>query len=210
MEKTPDPLIPLVEQALQGDADALQRLMIHYHPALHRTVDGRLSTKMRRHVDPEDVLQQAYIAAFQGIRACRFDGPAGFYKWLEQIALNKLANTRRDLQRKKRDIDRLAIGRNPAWTSCAGLIDRLAGSGTTPTRHMARQEVSAAVLSSVARLTEDQRKVVRMRFLEGQAVEDIAAALGKSIPAIHMLCHRGLKSLRELMDSMTNFSSEPL
>jgi RNA polymerase sigma-70 factor, ECF subfamily len=177
MESTSDPLILLVEQATRGDADALQRLVVHYHSALHRAVDGKLPAKLRRYVDPEDVLQQAYIVAFQGVGGCDFESPGGFYKWLERIALNKLANVSRDLKRKKRDIARLALGRNTAWTSCPDLADRLASPGTTPTRHMARQEASAAVISSVARLTEDQREVVRMRFLEGRPVEEIAASL---------------------------------
>ena len=67
----------------------------------------------------------------------------------------------------------------------------------------------AAVLSSLARLTEDQRDVVRLRFLEGKPVAEIAIRLGKTEAAVHMLSHRGLKALRELMTSLSDYISHP-
>jgi len=77
----------------------------------------------------------------------------------------------------------------------------------SPSRELAKAEVSAALTSSLARLTDDQREVVRLRFLEGWAVDEVASRLDKSEAAIHMLCHRGLKDLRKVMLSMTRFLS---
>ncbi len=90
-------------------------------------------------------------------------------------------------------------------TSSSDLMARLSSPGTSPSRSLDKDEASAAVISSMARLTDDQRAIVRMRFLEDKPVAEIAAELGKTEAAIHMLSFRGLKALRELMGSITQY-----
>lgn len=199
--------IKLVQAAVGGDGDALQRLIVHYHGPLCGTIDGLMDASLRRHFDTEDILQSAYAAAFQSIQGCVFEGPGGFYKWLERIALNQLKETQRNLHRRKRDIDREQSLVGDRSTSYLGLAQRVAASDSTPSRRLAQQEVAAAVISSLARLTDEQRAVVRMRFLENRPVADIAMALDKTEDAIHMLCHRSLKKLREFMGSITRYLS---
>ena len=194
-----------VERVMVGDGDALQRLIIHYHATLYGVVAAAVDAGLRRRIDADDVLQQAYVAAFKGVAECRFNGPAGFYKWLEAIALSRLRDERRALRRQKRDVAR-EVRNTPDQTSrYTALIDRFARSESTPSRKVAREEAVAAVMSSLARLTDDQREVIRLRFLEERPVTEVAARLAKSDAAIHMLCHRGLKALRKLMVSITRY-----
>ncbi len=198
----------LIQRAVEGDGDALQQLIIYYHGPLYGIIEGRMDAALRRYVGPEDILQQAYIAAFGSIRQCNFDGPGRFYKWLERIALDRLMKVERDLRRKKRDIGRqVDIPSTDSSSTHFDLLKRMTNDDPTPSRHLAKREASAAVLSSMARLTEDQRSVVRMRFLEDQPVSEIAAKLSKSEPAIHMLSFRGLKSLRQWLGSITHYMS---
>jgi RNA polymerase sigma-70 factor, ECF subfamily len=194
-----------VESAVSGDADALQRLIVHYHAALRAVVAGCLDDAARARLDPDDVLQDAYAAAFKGVCGCRFDGPAGFYAWLETIALNTLRNHQRALLRQKRNVAREQRRPAAAESSYLDLARRGAASDTTPSRHFARQEAVAAVASSLARLTDEQRAVVRLRFLEGRPVAEVAARLGKTEAAVHKLCYRGLKALNELLVSITRY-----
>lgn len=200
-----------VRQAVQGDADALQRLIVYYHAASRQFIERKMAVVLRRHVDPDDVLQQAYIAAFQSIKGQDFSGPGGFYKWIERIALEKLKTAARRLRRKKRDIGRERHADSArgalASTSYQPLLTVLAASGDTPSRQLAVREASAAVISSLARLTDDQRMVIRMRFLEDRSPAEIAAALGKSEAAVYMLCARGLKALAGFLGSITHYLS---
>ena len=194
-----------VRLAVSGDRDALQRLIVYYHPTLRAALGAKTAPEWDRHFDPDDVLQQAYIGAFKAVDGCRFDSPGGFYKWIERIALNQLKDHQRALLAEKRDVGRRCLDRPSATSSYPELVDRLAARQSTPSRHLAREEATAAVMSCLARLSDDQRRVVRMRFIEGRPVSEVASELGKSEPAIHMLCHRGLKQLRELMVSITRF-----
>lgn len=197
--------IAQLQLATKGDADALQRLIIHYHPQLRTVLGGLMDRAARSFVDPDDVLQEAYASAYQTITGCRFGGPGGFYKWLERIALNKLKDQQRAAGRQKRDHAREIRSCVDTGTSYPDLVQRLASPDSTPSRQVARGEAVAAVVSSLARLTDDQRQVVRLRFLEGRSVAEVAAHLGKTESAVHMLCHRGLKSLRGLMVSISQY-----
>jgi RNA polymerase sigma-70 factor (subfamily 1) len=204
--------IAMVESVADGDQDALQRLIVHYHTPLRRAIATKIDASFRSYVDPDDILQQAYISAFTAIEQRQFsiaegqrDIVGGFYKWLEAIALSRLKDQERALQRQKRDVRREVRERADTTASYPDLVHRLATGESTPSRQIAREEAIAAVMSCLARLSDDQRAVVQLRFLEGRSVADVAAELGKTESAVHMLCHRGLKSLRELMVSITHY-----
>ncbi len=194
-----------IRQAVDGDKDALQQLIVSYHPALRAAVDRRIAPEMRRHLDPEDVLQESYAAAFKTIAGRTFDSPGGFYKWLERITLNDLKDRQRALGRRKRDVGREVHDSTRGSGSYLDLANRLSAHDDTPSRDAARGEAVAAVLSSLARLTDEQREVVGLRFLEGKAIPEIAGLLGKSETAIHSLCGRALRSLRASMVSITRY-----
>lgn len=197
----------LVQQAVEGDGDALQRLLVHYHGPLSHFINKQMDDALRRHLDAEDILQNAYVEAYRSISICSFDGPGSFYRWIEKIALDRLLNASRDLRRQKRDIGRRFSRPKAVMTSCEDLLDRFAASGPTPSRVIAHHEASAAVLSSMARLTDEQRMVLNYRFLEGLPVAEIAAQMEKSEAAVHMLSYRGLISLRDILGSITRYMS---
>ncbi len=196
-----------IRQAVKGDGDALQRLIVEYHKSLHAFVERRMSAALRRHVCPEDILQLAYVEAFKSIERCSFAGPGAFYKWLEKIVMDQLKNAVRDLRRAKRDIRR-NLSQSPAGdTSIGNLVERLPSPQSTPSKHLSEREASAAAISSLARLPDHYRQVVQMRFLEDRPVTEIAATLGKSEGAVHMLIKRALDRLSELMGSISQFMS---
>ena len=76
----------------------------------------------------EDILQQTYIAAFESIDDCQFDGPGGYHKWLDAIDFQVLFIVERDLRRQKRDIGREVHDRDFVW-SCFSIC--LAAPRTT-------------------------------------------------------------------------------
>lgn len=197
----------LVQRAVEGDQDAVQRLVVYYHGPLHGVVAAQMSTSLRRHVGAEDILQQAYTEAFTSIGRYTFNTPGGFYKWLETIALRRLKSVSRDLTRQKRDIRRNQSRFQDAETSIHDLIERIPGAQSSPSRRLAKQEASAAAVSSLARLEEDQRNVITMRFLEHRPVSEIAEELGKSKGAVHMLITRGLDRLEKLLGSISRYLS---
>lgn len=121
--------------------------------------------------------------------------------------MNELREVQRAARRGKRDVGREmggGVGRRDCATSCTGLLAQISGSGTSPSRALSRQETVAAVLTCLARLPDDQRAVVRLRFLEDVAVGEIAKRLGKNEMAVYQRCHRGLEALRTLLSAVTS------
>ncbi len=54
-------------RASAGDADALQRLIVHCHDTLRRAVAGGAAAALAHRIDPDDVRQQVYVAAFEAM-----------------------------------------------------------------------------------------------------------------------------------------------
>lgn len=194
-----------VQLAAGGDGDALQRLIVEYHEVLCATVEKALDHGVRRYVDPEDILQSAYVKAFKALPSLEATEPGAFYVWLETNAINELRNCRRDLYARKRDIGRELHGSAMSATSRVGLVERLTAHESTPSRRVAHSEAASALLSSLARLSDDQRSVIRLRFLEGKPVAEIAACLGKTEASVHALCRRGLQALRGYLVSISRY-----
>jgi RNA polymerase sigma factor (sigma-70 family) len=132
-----------------GDAAALQRLLVCYHAALRVSVARAVAPPLRSRIDPDDVLQEAYTAAFRQFRAARvdggqsrefrandgaqpraasFDNGAQFYRWLETTALNKLRDMQRALGRQKRAAIRDVSMRGAAPGGAAAREATLGGS----------------------------------------------------------------------------------
>ena len=193
--------------ATSGDRQALQRLIVEYHAPLRRSIEANLNGVFYTRIDPDDVLQDTYVAAFKAIAGASFDGPAAFYGWLETIASNQLKSRIRSLKQKKRDIEREVAPKVSLATTHIDVFQRLVSPQSTPSRGVARAELAAAVMSCLARLTEEQRIAITMRFLEECSVSEIAVHLAKSESAVYMLFHRGLKALREYMDFITRYTN---
>ncbi len=79
-----------------GEDAAYRDCYQQYAPKLMRLLMGILRDKARA----EEVLQEAFISAFQSI--ARFRGEASISSWLARIATNRAYNAIRDEARKKR------------------------------------------------------------------------------------------------------------
>lgn len=98
----------LIEQWRQGDHDAAEALYNRYQSRLLLLVSGRLSDRLRRRVDPNDLVQSILKSAFRvtSEKDIGCANESGFWKWLVTVALNK---TYKRIEREraiKRDLNR--------------------------------------------------------------------------------------------------------
>ena len=192
-------LQPDIDRLSAGDEDALQRLIVHYHAVLWKRLDAKLRNAGGERLDPDDILQQAYIAAFKSLGDCQFANSASFYVWLERIVDCRSIDEQKAMHRQKRDVRRNVAHGGGYGEAATTVFGRIAAPDSTPSKGISREESHAIVLSSLARLSDNQRTVVRGRFLENRSVADLAEALGKTENAIHQLCSRGIATLRRLL-----------
>jgi RNA polymerase sigma-70 factor (ECF subfamily) len=130
--------------------------------------------------DAEDVLQEAFIKAFQKIH--QFKGEVTFGAWLKRIVINKCLDFLKT--RKERAIEiqenTLQIAEDEDWT-----VDR----------EVSMEEVKQAML----KLPEKYQDVLQLYLLEGYDHEEIAQILGLTNTASRTRLVRGKGFLRAIL-----------
>jgi RNA polymerase sigma-70 factor (ECF subfamily) len=196
-----------LEKARQGDLPAMSALLAMYYPTLRARLEARIDQKLKADLDAEDILQQAYLAAFRNIGRFEDRGPNSFLNWMLTIVDSKLADARRVVHRRRREG---AWGRPPRGSStsesCINLLEQLYAHSTTPSRVVRREEAVGALLACISRLSDTHRQVIELRFLKGRSVREAAEELGKSETAVKKLTGRALEELRRLMDGLGEFT----
>ncbi len=195
----------LTTKAVSGDADALTALLWEHYGRLLASIKRKLPQEFRGVVDAEDILQDTHIEVFQSIGKFEARGEDAFYRWLVTIAEQRLLDKIKELRRKKRGGGRkrvhakLGVGSSSVGT----LLDIVAKTDGTPSRSVARRERAVSV--ALAGLKKDYRDALQLRYIEGLPVASIAKRLDRTERAVHMLCNRGLKRLREAMGSASAY-----
>jgi RNA polymerase sigma-70 factor (ECF subfamily) len=192
----------LMQQVRQGDAAARDSLLARHRARLRRLIHLRLDPRLVARVDPSDVVQEALAEANRRLDDYLHRAPFPFYPWLRQIALDRLLDLRRHhLRTRKRSV----IYEEPGVLdlpdeSALELAARLIDLGSSPSRHLLRQELRQRVREAIDRLPAGDREVLVLRHLEQMSVRDIAAVLGVGEGAVRMRLVRALGRLRDGLD----------
>lgn len=198
----------LLERAVAGDALALRPLLERYGPQVRQAIRGKIGRRWQALLDEDDVMQVTYLEAFLHIEQLVARDPASFTVWLTRIAENVLRDTIKELERQKRAPPvrvTYAPGSNGSYIA---LLATLGDTGSTPSRHAARDEAAGILDSAIHRLPPAYQTVVRLVDLEGRTLAAAAASMGRSVGAVHMLRHRAHYRLRELMGSESKYFSD--
>jgi len=163
----------------QNDFDGI---VFHYQKQIYRT----LLFLVRDADAAENLTQECFLRAF---RMCsKFRGESGPATWLVRIAIN-LAH---DHNRNRR----WAFWRRLTRTGrvdAIGLVD----SRRSPEQVMIDSESLSNVWSAVGRLSERQRSVFLLRFVEEMPLEQIAEAMHLELGTIKSHLHRAIEAVRK-------------
>ncbi|MFQ5424814.1 MAG: sigma-70 family RNA polymerase sigma factor [Phycisphaerae bacterium] len=194
----------LIRHARGGDDQAVRRLLVMYHPRLRGRLLRQMDAVMRSKIEPEDILQQVYLEAFRAIGNFTYHGKDSFLRWLFTILDRKLIDEHRALRAERRDVRREVspVPSRSQNTTYIDLMSRVMVEGSTPSRIVRRNEALGVMSACLATLPDHYREVIRMRFMEGRPVAEVAQAMGRSIGSIHMICHRALRQLREQVEKL--------
>lgn len=169
----------LLHEALSGSDGAFEQLLAHNRPKLNAFVRRRLNPRLVRRVGASDIVQEAQLEALARKDDYLRRQPMPFSLWLLKTAHERLRKVEREhLQTAKRAIDReLPL---PDESSLL-LAHRFAGTGTSPSAQVNREEVASRVRMALGRLSEISREILLLRNFEGLTNNE--ASLLLEIPA---------------------------
>lgn len=179
--RTGDSEAELVERF---EAEALPLLDQLYGAALRMT---------RNPADAEDLVQEAYVKAFQGFRS--YKPGTNLKAWMYRILTNTYINNYRKQQRR------------PAEYATDEFTDsQIAETASHQSTGLRSAEVEAMALlpddeirEALMDLNEDYRMVVYYADVEGFPYKEIAEIMGTPIGTVMSRLHRGRKQLREAL-----------
>ena len=194
----------LVIASKDGNNEALGQLLEQYRGYLLMLAHRYLSDRLRRRIDPADVVQLTYLEAKRDLPAFRGSTPAEFAGWLRGMLKNNVATAvTRHITTQKRSVRR-EVDASPApgqGSHPGGWIQQLPGSKTSPSGVVIRSEAVVALLEALHQNPETQAEAIRLRYMEGLSLSEIVERMGKSDTAVAGLLKRGLQKLRVIMKS---------
>lgn len=194
-----------IERVRAGDTDALTSAFEDCRGRLLRTVKFRMDSRLVHRVDPDDVLQEAYLSAAQRHQHVEGSSDASLFIWLRLIVLQTLAELHRHhLGVQKRDAARdvpMHPGRPGGGDlTSVSLARHLVGSVTSPSQALGRVELSERLRAALEQMDPIDREVLALRHFEELANQEVAEALGIEQKAASIRYVRALRRLKTILE----------
>jgi RNA polymerase sigma-70 factor (ECF subfamily) len=169
----------LIQRAKKGDPSAFAELYDRYQPAIYRYIFYRVGDV----ATAEDLTGEVFARLVEKIDRFAYRGRP-LLAWLYTIARNLVTDHHRQ------------IGRSLPLS----FEDRFVAEATDPEKAVEHRLTQHRLAAAIARLTEGQRQVILLKFMEGLDNETTARMLGKSTGAVKALQHRALAALRHILE----------
>lgn len=168
----------LIDECRNGSSKAQFEIYKLYYKAMYNTCLRFVKNPM----EAEDVMQEAFLAAFRNIDS--FRGEVSFGSWLKRIVVNRSLDV---LKKKSLDLEPLEEGRT--------IID------TNDDRDYEANYKVEQVKKAIALLPDSYRVLLTLHLFEGYDHEEIAQIMEMSNAAVRTGYSRARKRLQELLET---------
>ena len=184
----PDVDAELMLRVKRGDREAFRELVERHQRSVIQTIYRSIGDSW----ESEDLAQRVFVQVWRSAR--RYEPTAKFTTWLFTITHNAILNEyRRRGRRGAESLDALTQ-REDDGKAGAQFAD---AQSPDPARAVSERELQERIATAVRQLPDNQRTAVVMCRFEGFSYEEIAKALGCSVPAVKSLLHRARETLKE-------------
>jgi RNA polymerase sigma-70 factor (ECF subfamily) len=198
MKSNPPDKQSLLMAARHGSRDALGQLLQAYRPLLLVLARDQLPSGLRAKGGASDLVQDTYVDAFTGFDDFKGHTPAEFCHWLEQAMRHNAC----DFGRRFRDTDRRQVSRERRLRR-PDLLPADTGplsQAPSPIGRMLQEERAEALQQALARLSEDDRRLLLLHHRDHLPFEEVAWRLGCTAAAARQRCVRALEHWRRAVE----------
>ena len=198
----------LLDRIRGGDRDAFLQFVEIKTPPLLAFINRSLSDTLKRTVEPQDILQEAALAAANSFETMDLSSRDPF-GWLCQLAERRIIDAHRKfVEAQKRSAKKeVGLGSGGTDSEQGGLIDILVASMTSPSKAFSRNQREFRMLEALGDLPEESRIALKLRYVDGLPSKEIAGQLGKTDGAVRVLLTRSLSKLQKILSSDALFQS---
>ena len=188
----------LIAAARSGSPAALGRLFEMAREHLLLLADSELPSSIRAKVGASDIVQETACDAHRAFPGFSGATSEEFIAWLRAILQNNVVDAVRRFEGSlKRDVRRETVLHSRHESGGRGLgRPQVTAATRPPERSAIRREDATAILAAVARLPDDYRLVLQLRYWEGLTFQQIGARVGRSAEAVRKLWYRGVQRLQ--------------
>jgi RNA polymerase sigma-70 factor (ECF subfamily) len=191
-------ILEMLEQARQGQPDAIARLFETHRERLRRAIVLRLDRRVAARIDASDVLQETYLEAARRLPADLANPPLPFDLWLHWLAREQVVMChRRHLGADKRAAAR-EVAPLPADSS-AQLVSGFVGRGPSPSQDAVAAELAERLRQALQQLSDEERDLILRRHFEQLSNREVAQLLQITGAAAGKRYLRALERLREVL-----------
>ena len=183
--------LQLVRAAKAGSLEAFEQLVRRYDRNVFRIAQHIT----QNHEDAEDVVQDAFLKAFQNL--ANFQEQSKFYTWLVRIAVNEAL-----MKLRRRRTGRTVSLDQEIETDEDTMPREVADWAPNPEQMYNQSELRDILQKTIQGLPAGFRTVFVLRDVEGLSTEETAEALDLSIPAVKS---RLLRARLQLRDRLTKY-----
>jgi RNA polymerase sigma-70 factor (ECF subfamily) len=178
----------VVTQAKTRSETAFEQLVEHYERRAFRLA-WRIT---RNHEDAEDVVQNAFVKAFQNL--ADFRGDSRFYTWLVRITINEAL-----MKIRRRHSNEVSID-EPIHADATSDPIQIEDQAANPEQRYSQHEVQRILAATINDLEPSHRSVLQLRDVEGLSTQQTAQALDLTPSAVKTRLQRARMKLRESLN----------
>jgi len=192
-----------------GDRDALAELFSQHRERLWRMIKFRMDPRLQGRVDPDDVLQEGYLAGAERLQHYDNDSPLSPFVWLRMVVLQTLTDVHRyhlgvQMRDAYREVD--LHGCRCPQTTAASLAAVLVGNVTSPSQAAARAEILEQAERAIAAMEPLDREVLALRHFEELRNSEVAEVLGIQQKTASIRYFRALRRLKSILSQTPGYS----
>jgi RNA polymerase sigma-70 factor (ECF subfamily) len=189
----------LIQAAQAGSAEALGRLLEACRAYLLLIANQDLDPDLQAKGGASDLIQDTFLEAQHDFAQFQGRTQRDLLNWLRGILRHNLADFRRSY--RERAARQIAQEQPLAAPENAALAQQLLADTGRPEQKAATAEEVEAVRMALARLSEDYRRVIALRYEQGQSFADIGQAMDRSAEAVRKLWFRAIERLRKELNA---------